>query len=110
MNVSSFETAVSAADVQPNQMTVVEINGRKIILTRWQGKVVAFSNRCPHAAADLCQGELYRGKIECPDHQYVFNVGNGRILWPPDEPLRLKRYETREENGRVYLESDQVFK
>ncbi|MEZ4642856.1 MAG: Rieske (2Fe-2S) protein [Chloroflexota bacterium] len=52
-------------------------------MTRWQGKLIAFSAVCPHAAADLSQWELHRGKVICPDHEYKFDVGNGRILYPP---------------------------
>ncbi len=98
---SGFYTAVPAAAVGPGKITKVDINDQPVILTRWQNKLVAFSARCPHAAADLSQGELYRGKIECPDHGYVFSVENGRILWPEDEMRRLKRLEIKEVGGEV---------
>jgi len=98
---SDFITAVPANAVQPNQMTKVDINGQPVILTRWQGGIVAFSARCPHASADLSEGELYRGKIECPDHGYVFSVENGRVLYPSDEVCRLRRFEVKEDGGEV---------
>ncbi len=98
---AGFYTAVSTTAIQPNQITKIDINGQPIIFTRWQGKLAAFSARCPHAAADLSAGELYRGKIECPDHGYVFSLENGRVLWPPDEVCRLKQYAVKEEGGQV---------
>ena len=94
--------SVSTADVvRPNQITLVHVNGHSLILTRWQDEVVAFSNRCPHASADLAEGYLHRGRITCPDHGYKFDVSNGRSLWPEDEVCRLKRYVVMEENGTV---------
>ena len=98
---AGFYTAVSTTAVQPNQLTKVEINDQPILLTRWQGELVAVSALCPHAAADLSKGEFYRGKIECPDHGYVFDVRNGRALWPEDEMCRLKRFEVKEEGGVI---------
>jgi nitrite reductase/ring-hydroxylating ferredoxin subunit len=96
-----FYTAVPTTAIQPNQLTKVEINGQPILLTRWQDDLIAVSALCPHAAADLSQGDFYRGKIECPDHGYLFDVSNGRVLWPEDEVCRLKRFEAKEEAGVV---------
>jgi nitrite reductase/ring-hydroxylating ferredoxin subunit len=98
---AGFYTAVPAAAVQPNQLTKIEINGEPILLVRWQDELLAFSARCPHAAADLSKGEFYRGKIECADHGYVFDVKNGRALWPEDEVCRLKRFEVKEEREMI---------
>ncbi len=98
-----FFAAVSTAAIQSNQITKIDINDQPIILTRWQDAIVAFSARCPHASADLSEGELYRGKIECPDHGYVFSVENGRVLYPPDEVCRLRRFEVMEVDGLVKI-------
>jgi nitrite reductase/ring-hydroxylating ferredoxin subunit len=98
---TGFYTAVPTTAVKPDQLTKVEINGQPILLTRWQDELVAVSALCPHAAADLSKGEFYRGKIECPDHGYVFDVRNGRTLWPEDEMCRLKRFVVKEEGGVV---------
>ncbi|MCB9421006.1 MAG: Rieske 2Fe-2S domain-containing protein [Ardenticatenaceae bacterium] len=96
-----FYTAVSSTAIPSNQPIKFEINGEPILLIRWQGELLAVSARCPHAAADLSKGEFYRGKIECPDHGYVFDVRNGRTLWPEDEVCRLKRFEVKEVDGVV---------
>ena len=98
---NGFYTAVPTTAVQSNQLTKIEIKGEPILLTRWQDELVAFSAYCPHAAADLSKGELYRGKIECLDHGYVFDVRNGRALWPEDEVCRLKRFEVKEEGDVI---------
>ena len=103
-DAAGFYTAVAAAAVQENEMTAVKLAGKKVILTRWQGKLIAFSAVCPHAAADLSQGELHRGKVICPDHEYKFDVGNGRILYPPDETYCLRRYTVKEEDGQVLVQ------
>ena len=98
-----IDTAVSPQDVQPNQMLPVNVNGRKLILTRVDDQIVAFDSRCPHAAADLSLGTLTRWKVTCPDHDYCFDVRNGRVLWPEDGMVRLKRYPVRI-NGSVWVQ------
>ena len=100
-DAAGFYTAVPAPTVRENEMTVVNLGGKKIILTRWAERLAAFDHACPHASADLSKGELHRGRIICPDHEYKFDVGNGRILYPPDETYCLKRYPVKEENGHV---------
>ncbi|MCB8987685.1 MAG: Rieske 2Fe-2S domain-containing protein [Ardenticatenaceae bacterium] len=105
-DAAGFYTAVSSAELPPEQMLPVNLNGTKVILVRWQGTLYAVSNICPHAAADLSHGEFYRGKLECPDHGYCFDVRTGRTLWPEDEMVRLKRYPVREEDGQIKVKVD----
>ena len=100
-DTAGFYTVATAEGVLPNQMTTVQVNGQSIILTRWQGELRAFSSQCPHASADLAEGDLHRGRITCPDHGYKFDIGNGRCFWPEDEVCRLKVYVVLEENDTV---------
>ena len=89
--------------LQESQISTVTINRQKIILTLYQGEVVAYDSRCPHAAADLSRGTLGGWKAICPDHSYCFDIRNGRLTWPEDEPYRLKIYPTRLEAGHIYI-------
>lgn len=91
-DTEGYFPATAVANVKDGEITAVIIKGSKIILLLWQGQIHALSSKCPHAAADLSDGELYRGKVECPDHGYVFDVKTGRTLWPEDEMVCLKRY------------------
>jgi nitrite reductase/ring-hydroxylating ferredoxin subunit len=96
-----FYSTVPENAVRQDQITAVEIEGRPIILTRAGGAIHAVSALCPHAAADLRLGFLYRGRLECPNHGYRFDVQSGRAVWPEDEVCRLKRYGVKVEDGVV---------
>jgi 3-phenylpropionate/trans-cinnamate dioxygenase ferredoxin component len=86
------EALVDCGAVREGALTAVTVNNKSVLLTRWQGKIYAVSGRCPHAGGDMSQGQLHRGRLDCPVHGYRFDVTDGRCLWPPDEGYRLKRY------------------
>jgi nitrite reductase/ring-hydroxylating ferredoxin subunit len=98
-----FVKTVSSDRVGENAMTDVRIQGRKIILTRYNGMLYAIDAACPHAAADLSRGSLRGWQICCHEHDYCFDLRSGRIVWPEDEVYRLRRYETIEEDGVILV-------
>ena len=100
---SGFVDAVPGAHVIENEMTAVQVRGRKVILTRYEGVVYAIDSACPHAAADLSKGLLHRWRVCCHEHDYCFDIRNGRIVWPDDETYRLRRYEAIEEGDMVKI-------
>lgn len=96
-----YYDAVPTHEVAPGRLTPVEVAGEPILLTRLDGKLVAFSGLCPHAAGNLIEGEFYRGRIDCPDHGYRFDVLSGRVIWPEDEVCRLRLFAVKEVEGQV---------
>lgn len=98
-----YQTNIAADAVTAGTLHTAEVAGKTAVITRAQGELVAFSNVCPHAAADLSQGRLFDGQIKCPDHGYTFDVRSGRATWPEGEGCHLTRYEAREEGGMVQI-------
>ena len=98
-----YATGLAAAEVLESEIHVVRAGRERVIVTRVQGELVAFSTICPHAAADLSKGRLRRGQIKCPDHGYRFDVVSGRAVWPEGEGCRLIRFTVREVGGEVQV-------
>lgn len=98
-----FIDVAGTESVREGQMMTVEVQKRKIILTRHAERVYAIDTICPHAAADLSKGSLRSWQICCHEHDYCFDIRTGRIVWPEDEVYRLRRFEVKEENGRVLV-------
>lgn len=84
-------THILAADVRENHALRVVLDGRSVLLTRWQNALYATSGRCPHAGADLADGRLANGRLICPMHGWKFELTTGKPLYPTDEgrPLRI---------------------
>ncbi len=100
---AEFLDVAGVESVLEDRMTLVEIDKRKIILTRHGERVYAIDTICPHAAADLSKGSLRSWQICCHEHDYCFDIRTGRIVWPEDEVYRLRRYDVKEDNGRVWV-------
>jgi nitrite reductase/ring-hydroxylating ferredoxin subunit len=90
-------------DIHDGRLTIITINDNPIILTRIGQTIHAFSARCPHASGDLTQGDLHRGRIDCPEHGYRFDIRSGHPLWPPDEVCRHKKFTLKEENNHIFI-------
>ena len=66
-------------EFQANNMATVEVNGKKIGMGRFNGRIFAFAYKCPHAGGILTDGWLdANGNLVCPLHRYKYNMENGR--------------------------------
>ena len=92
-------------DIQPGVMTPADLGGRKVLLTRIEGEVVAFAAQCPHAGFDLDTGQLSGQEIRCIGHNYHFDLTNGECVRPKGGPaLAVLPTELREGQVCVRLE------
>lgn len=98
-----YYPAIQVAEVTENSTVRLAINGQAILVTKFEGEYFAFSAFCPHAAGDLAAGQLYKGRIDCPDHAYRFDIRSGRTLWPPDETYCLKTYPLKVSEGKMRI-------
>jgi nitrite reductase/ring-hydroxylating ferredoxin subunit len=96
-------TDVTAAAVVVDRLQRVFVDGQAILLTRLDTAIVAFAERCPHAAGKL--NEIHNGRVRCPEHDYKFDVRTGRILWPADELYRLRRYPVKVVDGVIWVQT-----
>jgi sulfite reductase beta subunit-like hemoprotein/nitrite reductase/ring-hydroxylating ferredoxin subunit len=89
------------ADLAPESVRTVEVNGCKVALVHTGGRVCAVADRCPHSNASLGEGAVVEEfAVECPLHGAVFDVRTGEPLeGPTDEPVAT--YEVMVEDGVV---------
>ena len=76
-----FKVALSLEELlwQPNNMTVVEANGKKITIAKFNHELFAFAYKCPHAGGVMAEGFIDSlGNAVCPLHRYKFNLKTGR--------------------------------
>lgn len=120
--MSQIEVAKSAQVVEGG-VHVASASGRSIALTRVQGAVQAFENKCPHLGLALSRGKIEGGAITCPWHGSKFDICSGKNLdWVnsfvgipmPDwthgmialgkKPAGIKIFKASENNGAVLVD------
>ena len=57
------------------------VDGRWLVLSRYQGKYGVLDNHCPHQGGPLGEGSIEHGWLRCPWHGYDYNPLTGE---PPE--------------------------
>ena len=68
----AWHRALASDQLAAGKLTKVRVQGKAILLARLEdGTPVAASVVCPHEQADLSEGAVYMGAVDCPRHHYL---------------------------------------
>ncbi len=94
--------ALTTVDHIPDgEIIAVEIDGVKLILTRFEEQVKAYRNSCTHLAMPLDQGEVQDGILSCPFHHFQYRLETGECLTVPE--MSLQPYPVKRVGERVLV-------
>jgi nitrite reductase/ring-hydroxylating ferredoxin subunit/uncharacterized membrane protein len=96
----AWTSVLALADLPEHQPKSVEIEGQPVLLYRDQQQVYAVSATCPHAKGPLAEGSFNGAEVQCPWHDSVFNLRDGRVVHGPST-YPLPCYETRLQQGQI---------
>jgi nitrite reductase/ring-hydroxylating ferredoxin subunit len=86
MPEAGWTRVASVSDVAEGQMHAVRVGDREIALFHLPGGAFhATDNICSHEYAQLTDGWLENGCVECPLHAARFDVKSGKALCAPAE-------------------------
>jgi nitrite reductase/ring-hydroxylating ferredoxin subunit/uncharacterized membrane protein len=89
-------------ELQPDQMKLIHLAGRRIVVARTPSGYVAFDDRCTHKGGSLAGGVMIGGVVQCPWHGSQFDCRSGSLkAGPAREPIAT--YKVVEANGQVRL-------
>jgi NAD(P)H-dependent nitrite reductase small subunit len=97
-----WQRVAALAELADDAPLAVTLGDVPIALYRLDGKIYALDDVCPHELAQLSQGFIEGGAIECPLHQACFDIATGRGLSGP-ATVDLRTYEVRIEGGEVHV-------
>jgi nitrite reductase/ring-hydroxylating ferredoxin subunit/uncharacterized membrane protein len=89
-------------ELKVNQMKLLRINGRRLVLARTEEGYVAFDDRCSHRGGSLAGGVMIASVVQCPWHGSQFDCGTGAVQAGPAEGP-IKTYRATEKEGRIWL-------
>lgn len=66
--------------LENQQLVRIELEEKKICVTKLDNQFFGINDRCPHAGTPLSTAKTCnkRGTVVCPTHHYKFNIKNGR--------------------------------
>jgi len=89
-------------DFREDAGTCVNADGVAVAVFLSGEGVYAIANRCSHAEASLCEGEVFDGEVECPRHGAAFDIATGKALTlPATKPVAT--YPTAVRDGDVFI-------
>jgi nitrite reductase/ring-hydroxylating ferredoxin subunit/uncharacterized membrane protein len=99
----SGEIAVATTgELSVNQMKLVHINGKRIVIAKTEDGFTAFDDRCTHKGGTLAGGSMICGTVQCPWHGSQFDVGTGEVKAGPARK-KIKTYETWTTGNKVFI-------
>jgi uncharacterized membrane protein/nitrite reductase/ring-hydroxylating ferredoxin subunit len=94
---------VAASDeLKIDQMKLLHIGDKRIVLARNEQGYTAFDDRCSHRGGSLAGGAMICGTVQCPWHGSQFRVTDGQVKAGPAR-YAIRTYPVNETGGRVYL-------
>ncbi|HEU4647538.1 MAG TPA: Rieske 2Fe-2S domain-containing protein [Gemmatimonadales bacterium] len=80
----------------------VELEGKGVLLYRADGRIYAIGSVCSHFGGPLEKGHFQDTCVQCPWHDSVFDLRNGRVVHGPATRPQVS-FLTRIHDGRVEL-------
>ena len=97
--MSGWTDIGSASELDVSQRLEADVDGYRVRITRINGTLYAFEDRCTHDDSPFDDALIEDCEITCPRHGARFSLRTGEALSPPAyEPLRI--FEVRETAGR----------
>jgi nitrite reductase/ring-hydroxylating ferredoxin subunit len=97
-------TVASPDELKTNQMKLVHLNGKRIVIGKTEKGYTAFDDHCTHRGGSLAGGAMICGNVQCPWHGSQFDVYTGTVMAGPAKE-NIKTYIVKEVAGKIILQT-----
>jgi nitrite reductase/ring-hydroxylating ferredoxin subunit/uncharacterized membrane protein len=91
---------VNTDGLEVNQMRLLRIGDKRIVLGRTEKGFVAFDDHCTHRGGSLAGGAMICGTVQCPWHGSQFDVTTGAVKSGPAKES-ISAYRVELSDGKV---------
>jgi nitrite reductase/ring-hydroxylating ferredoxin subunit/uncharacterized membrane protein len=91
---------IDSGDLQVNQMRLLRVGGKRIVLGRTEVGFVAFDDHCTHRGGSLAGGVMICGTVQCPWHGSQFDVATGDVKSGPAKQA-ISAYRVQPSDGKL---------
>lgn len=94
----------TAEELKVDQMKLLHVGDRRIVLARTEQGYVAFDDRCPHRGGSLAGGVMMCGTVQCPWHGSQFDVKTGGLkAGPSSQGIETYRVDVDKNDVRLFI-------
>ena len=97
---------VDESQLDEASITLAAPRGVSIILIKKDGRIYALRNRCAHMACTLAGGRLDGFTLQCPCHEWKFDITTGEFLAARE--ITVPTYECRSQNGKIFVKLEEL--
>lgn len=105
MSEPSWVFAIEANKLEENNLNMVFPKGLPVLLIKKAGKIYAVSNKCAHMACALGGGTLKGYIIECPCHDWRYDIRTGEFL--DAKEIKIPVFEWKLSDGKVFIKIEE---
>jgi nitrite reductase/ring-hydroxylating ferredoxin subunit len=95
-------TVARREELQVDQMKLLRVGHKRIVLARTETGYVAFDDGCTHKGGSLAGGVMMCGTVQCLWHGSQFDVSTGKVKAGPAKN-KIAVYRVKEEGEEVRL-------
>lgn len=83
-------TIDNIGELKLNQMRLIHVEGKRIVIAHTENGYKAFSDHCTHRGGSLAGGAIICGTVQCPWHGSQFDVSSGAVkAGPADQAIEV---------------------
>ena len=90
----------SSEAIQDNRVMTVLVGHKEICLSRFEGRICALDNHCPHQGGPLGEGSIENGTLRCPWHGWDYHPCTGKV---PGFDDRVESFPVEEREDGIYV-------
>lgn len=102
MESNDWIKAIADGELKEGVPSVIEMEEKKVLLIRSEGRIYACGNECSHYHGPLSDGLVAGHVVTCPWHNARFDLRDGGLVAPPGLN-DIPSYETKVEEGQVWI-------
>lgn len=83
-----WSRACALEDLEDGATSIIDVDGRSVLLSRFGDRVTCFENACAHMGMAMDGAEIAGGLITCPHHRFRYSLESGECLTAPEVQLQ----------------------
>ena len=99
-NHSWHKVLESKDAIRENRVMTVSAGHKEICLSKFEGKICALDNHCPHQGGPLGEGSIENGILRCPWHGWDYHPCTGKV---PGFEDKVESFPVEEREDGIYV-------